>query len=233
MGAELRALLANLTYLGPLRSAPQRFYNRASTSLRAGEGQHIAMYLFDNSSVVDQVNEWLQALEVPYTLNVVPVRAAASVELVGDLVALALTDRRSGVNVTPADVGFGISQVLPIVVELLARRDSIICIEQPETHLHPRLQARLADLLIEATLEEGRGNQLLVETHSEHLMLRIQRRIREGTLSPENVAVLYVDQSESGTAAVTPLRLDAQGDFIDDWPHGFFDDRLDELFQGL
>jgi predicted ATPase len=188
------------------------------------------MFLFDNSSVVDQLNAWLEELEVPYTLDVVPVRAMGSAELVGDLVALSLTDRRSGVAVTPADVGFGISQVLPIVVELLARRESIICVEQPETHLHPRLQARLADLFIESALEEGRGNQLIVETHSEHLMLRVQRRIREGALSPDSVAVLYVDQTETGRGGVTRLRLDAQGDFLDEWPHGFFDERLDELF---
>ena len=74
----------------------------------------------------------------------------------------------------------------------------MICVEQPETHLHPRLQARLADLFIEATQEGGRGNQMIVETHSEHLMLRIQRRIREGSLNPSQVSVVYIDQDTEG-----------------------------------
>lgn len=230
ISAEVRQLLDNLVWLGPLRSPPRRVYDRSSTDPNPGDGKHTAMYLFDHISVVDQVNEWLARLEVPYSLEVVPVNSGSTAGLVGDLVAIVLTDRRSGVKVTPADVGFGISQVLPIVVELLARRESIIMIEQPETHLHPRLQSRVADLLIETTRAGGRGNQVIVETHSEHLMLRIQRRIREGVLDPGDVAVVYIDQDQEGRAVVTRLRLDAEGSFLDEWPHGFFDDRLTEMF---
>lgn len=227
---EVRQLLNSLIWLGPLRSAPQRVYDRADSTGTPGDGRHVAIYLFDHATVVEQVNDWLQRLEIPYTLDVIPVTAGNAANLIGDLVAIALTDTRTRVNVTPADVGFGISQVLPIVVELLARRDSIIAIEQPETHLHPRLQARLADLLIDATQEGGQGNQLVVETHSEHLMLRVQRRIREGALDPKNVAVVYVDQAADGETTVKQLRLNEQGEFLDEWPHGFFDERLDELF---
>ncbi|MEQ7848980.1 AAA family ATPase [Nocardioides kribbensis] len=227
---EITHLLEGIVWLGPLRSAPQRVYDRADTTSAPGDGRHVAIYLFDHATVVAQVNEWLKRLEVPYTLDVIPVNAGNSAHLIGDLVAIALTDTRTGVDVTPADVGFGISQVLPIVVELLSRRDSIVAIEQPETHLHPRLQARLADLLIDTTQEGGQGNQLIVETHSEHLILRVQRRIREGSLDSRNVSVVYVDQAADGETSVKPLRLNEQGEFLDEWPHGFFDERLDELF---
>lgn len=227
---EVEALLDSLVWLGPLRSAPQRFYDRADTASTPGDGKHVAIYLFDHASVVEQVNDWLQRLEVPYTLDVVPVTAGSAASLVGDLVAISLADRRSGVNVTPADVGFGISQMLPIVVELLSRRESVIAVEQPETHLHPRLQARLADLFIDTAQEGGRANQLIIETHSEHLMLRIQRRMREGALDPHDVSVIYVDQDQAGQATVSALELNEQGEFLDEWPHGFFDDRLEELF---
>lgn len=230
VSTEVAQLLDSLVWLGPLRSAPQRVYDRADTSSTPGDGRHVAIYLFDHATVVTQVNEWLKRLEVPYTLDVVPVNAGNSAHLIGDLVAISLSDSRSGVNVTPADVGFGISQVLPIVVELLSRRDSVVAIEQPETHLHPRLQARLADLFIDTTQEGGQGNQLIVETHSEHLMLRVQRRIREGSLDPRNVSVVYVDQGPQGDTTVKPLRLSDEGEFLDEWPDGFFDDRLDELF---
>lgn len=233
VGAELATILEGLTYLGPLRSAPQRFYDRANTQAQVGDGRHIALYLYDNTTVARTVNDWLRTLEVPYELDVVPVQVAGATQLVGDLVAVTLTDVRSRVTVTPADVGFGISQVLPIVVELSARRDSVILVEQPETHLHPRLQARLADLFIDSTSVAGRGNQLIVETHSEHVLLRVQRRIREGSLTSDDVAVIYVDQDESGVATVQRLRLDGDGDFLDEWPSGFFDDRLDELLGGL
>ncbi|WP_210493656.1 DUF3696 domain-containing protein [Patulibacter sp. SYSU D01012] len=233
MSEELRRLLDELSYLGPLRSPPQRFYNRAAAAAGAGAaGEHIALHLFDNSSEVVQVNAWLALLEVPYTLKVVPVIASGSTAVVGDLVAIVLTDLRSKVEVSPADVGFGISQVLPIVVQLLATQDSVICIEQPEIHLHPGLQAKLGDLLIEATSDEGRANQVLIETHSEHLILRLQRRIREGALDADRVSVVYIEQREDGQARALQLRLDGDGDFLDEWPQGFFEERLDELFGG-
>lgn len=230
---ELHLLLDELSYLGPLRSPPQRFYNRAAAAAGAGTaGEHVAVHLFDNSSEVAQVNEWLAAMVVPYALKVVPVIASGSTTVVGDLVAIVLTDQRSKVEVSPADVGFGVSQVLPIVVQLLAKQDSVVCIEQPEIHLHPGLQAKLGDLLIEATSAEGRANQVLVETHSEHLLLRLQRRIREGALDAERVSVVYIEQGPSGRAHAVELRLDADGDFLDEWPQGFFEERLEELFGG-
>lgn len=231
VGSEVRALLAGITYLGPLRSAPKRYYDRASSGDRPGDGYDTAMLLYNNSVVVEGVNEWLTHLEVPYGLQMLPIEAQAGVaSLVGDLVVMALTDTRSGVQVTPADVGYGVSQMLPIVVKLLAETDSVVCIEQPETHLHPRLQARLADLFIASSSAEGQGNQLIVETHSEHLMLRLQRRIREGTLSSADIAVLYVDQDASGSADVLRIRLSEDGEFLDEWPKGFFEERLDEIF---
>ena len=230
-GEELRRLLGELTYLGPLRSAPQRYYNRASAAAGAGtSGEHIALHLFDNASEVDEVNDWLKALGIPYSLKVVPVRATGGTAIIGDNVAIVLSDTRSGIEVSPADVGFGVSQVLPIVVQLLARQESVVCIEQPEIHIHPKLQTELADLLIYSTSDGGRSNQLIVETHSEHLLLRLQRRIREGTLAPNDLAVLYVEQDEHGAAHVRRLRLDSRGFFIDAWPAGFFDNALDEIF---
>lgn len=116
------------------------------------------------------------------------------------------------------------------MVELLARQNSVVCIEQPEIHLHPALQAEIGDLLIAATSETGQANQVLVETHSEHLLLRVQRRIREGLLDPKNVAVVYVDRDAEGEARVHRLRLDDGGTFLDEWPSGFFEERMNELF---
>lgn len=233
VATEVDRLLEELVWLGPLRSAPQRVYDRATSSGTSGGGADVAIFLLDHASVVDQVNDWLTRLEIPYTLQVVPIAGAEAAHMVGDLVAISLTDNRTGVTVTPADVGYGISQLLPIVVELLAHRDCVIAIEQPETHLHPRLQARLADLFIDSTQAGGRDNQLIVETHSEHLMLRVQRRIREGALDPESVSVVYVDRAPDGPASIRQLRLNDHGEFLDEWPGGFFDDRLSDLFSGL
>lgn len=151
---------------------------------------------------------------------------------------LTLRDMRNNVVVSSRDVGIGISQLIPIVVHALAERESIIMVEQPELHLHPALQAKLGDLFIESALGESK-NQFILETHSEHLILRLLRRIREttrGTLpegkSPirrEDVAVLYVQPSPEGSKVIE-LRIDDQGRLVDNWPNGFFEERLDELF---
>jgi predicted ATPase len=110
-------------------------------------------------------------------------------------------------------------------------------LQQPELHLHPALQASLADVFIEATTE---NRQLLIETHSEHLLLRILKRVRQtasGTLidqqlalSPEDVVVAYFDPRSDGTTTVRQLRISSDGDFMDSWPRGFFTERDQELF---
>lgn len=143
----------------------------------------------------------------------------------------------TGVPVRTFDVGVGISQMLPVVVAALdPERPEITAIEQPELHVHPRLQVELGDLFAEQT---AGGRAFLIETHSEHLMLRLLRRIEETAsgelpegkpaLKPDQVSVVYVDQVE-GEVRATRIRIDETGEFIDRWPQGFFDERTDELF---
>lgn len=226
VSAEFRNLLGRLVYLGPLRQSPERVSRRETNEM----GVDIPFFLLDNTSEREAVSTHLQRLGMQYELDAVRVSDVGGGTMLGDLAALVLTDIRSGAQFSPADVGFGVSQVLPIVVELSARSGAIIAIEQPEIHLHPAMQADLADLLIESVDENGRANQVIAETHSENLMLRLQRRIREGVLDSASVAVLYVDQDDAGSAHVQHLRMDATGEFVDEWPNGFFVERFDELF---
>lgn len=226
---ETRNLLERVSYLGPLRQAPERISARSS----ATTGLDVPFFLLDNISERQQASTYLQRLGVPYELDAILVSDQFDRRILGDAAAIVLTDKRSGVRLSPADVGFGISQVLPIVVELSARTNAIIIVEQPEIHLHPAMQADLADLVIESVQASGRANQVILETHSETLMLRVQRRIREGVLNATEVAVIYVDQDSDGRAIARELRMDDRGEFIDDWPHGFFVERFDEVFGDL
>lgn len=148
---------------------------------------------------------------------------------------LCLVDSRSGIEVNHRDVGFGISQLIPILAACLGSKGKLICIEQPEIHIHPGLQAELADLFIESAL--NRGNQLLVETHSEHVILRLLRRIRDHskktkgkrTITPQDVAVLYVD-SDSNGCFIKEIPITPDGEFATPWPHGFFTERFKEVY---
>lgn len=160
---------------------------------------------------------------------------ASDIDKIPDLI---LVDRRSNTVVSHRDVEIGVSQVLPVLVAAYASQGAILAMEQPEIHLHPALQAELGDVFIESALG-GRGNTFILETHSEHLILRLLRRIRETTdgelppgitpLGPEQVAVLYV-LPERGGARVIEIPIRADGEFAERWPQGFFAERAKELF---
>ena len=118
--------------------------------------------------------------------------------------------------------------MLPVLTQLLVSRNQLLLFEQPEIHLHPRLEAELGSLLARSA-SEPYNNQVIVETHSEYLIYRLQKLIRHGQLKPEDVCVVYVTKDEQGSHCVR-LRLDDEGDFIDPWPGGFFDTGFDEMF---
>lgn len=154
------------------------------------------------------------------------------------LMELSLVDAESGLAVSHRDVGTGISQLLPVLVNAAGGEKQLIAIEQPELHLHPALQAELGDVFIESALGENK-NTFLIETHSEHLILRLLRRIRETAeddlppgvtpLHPEDVAVLYVKPGSEGSEVIE-LPVNIEGDFDKPWPDGFFPERSKELF---
>ena len=136
-------------------------------------------------------------------------------------------------------LGSGIGVIVPVVVALSTTGTELLSIEEPESHVHPRLQAELGDIVITAASGKKKRT-LFIETHSEHLILRILRRIRETTrgkltedvngVRVEDVAVLYIEPGEEGTGAfVRQLRINDLGRFMDEWPDGFFEDRLEEL----
>ncbi|MCS7283092.1 MAG: DUF3696 domain-containing protein [Anaerolineae bacterium] len=125
-----------------------------------------------------------------------------------------------------ADVGFGFSQVLPVLVALRAAQPGqLVYVEQPEIHLHPNAQVKLADLLVQAAL---RGVQVVVETHSELILLGIQKAVAEGKLEPDAVKLHWFERDEEGVTHVQTAELDEEGTF-GDWPVDFSDVALDAM----
>ncbi|MCY4362658.1 MAG: DUF3696 domain-containing protein [Gammaproteobacteria bacterium] len=227
------------------------------------------LYTDKEEKLLNEVNVWLsgeQKLQTGYSLvktqiREIPVPSPMSQYFehglteddIGDVqelyallnlrTVIALRDVNRGIIVAPCDVGVGISQMIPVVVGCLRDRAGILIIEQPELHIHPAIQVRLGDLFIHTTQSEkdylNSRKSLLMETHSEHIILRILRRIRETTenelppeaigLKPDDLSVIFVDKTEQGVQFRT-LRVDEEGEFIDRWPKGFFDERTEELF---
>ena len=142
----------------------------------------------------------------------------------------------SDVELRPHDVGIGISQVVPVIVTALDGQERLLAIEQPELHIHPRLQAAIADLFVEAIVDHK--HRFIIETHSEHLILRLLRRIRETEIgkAPSNrqlrthdLAIYYLKQ-EHGTSSAKRIDVDVKGEFIQQWPDDFFEIDFYERF---
>ena len=151
---------------------------------------------------------------------------------------------RTGILVAPGDVGHrNLSDDPRRRGSIGASTTGILVIEQPELHVHPAIQVGIGDLFIQAAGSDpdrlSSGKTLIIETHSEHIMLRLLRRIRETTddelppgvagLTPENLSVIYVESADEGVQ-FRSLPVDADGEFLDRWPRGFFEERAEELF---
>ena len=133
------------------------------------------------------------------------------------------------------DVGSGLSYIMPVLTSLWASKISII--EQPELHLHPKAQCELGDVFIAAY---SQGAVSIIESHSEHILLRVLRRIRETSknyllpnnlkISKDDISIYYFEPVSGGHTIVKNIRVDRHGELLDLWPGGFFSERDSELF---
>jgi predicted ATPase len=249
-------------YIGPIRSVPERISDFSLLPENTGWAEGLAAwkYLFEKADdkFVDRINDWLSSddkLNSGYLIKLSRYKEidlttsldmnAAELEKLPEKRRILLVHKKSGLEVHPYDVGMGISQVLPIIIATLiteqneAPQGGIVLIEQPELHIHPRLQVALGDMFTMQASNPYVNKLFLIETHSEHLMLRLLRRIRETTdntlpmpsltLVPDDVAVLYIENKPDGLT-ITNLEINNDGDFDNNWPNGFFDERSEELF---
>jgi len=159
-----------------------------------------------------------------------------------DYSRLMLKDARTGRLVAFSDVGTGISQVMPILYHM-ARSGlfgSAIYVQQPELHLHPKLQASMAQIFIESFITNDKSKNIIIETHSELIILRMLKVIRKNyatenllkdrALLAEDVNVIFAVKDDGGVTTYQNLRISKDGDFLDKWPEGFFEERDQELF---
>lgn len=232
LDTEISREWRRIKHVAALRRAPDRLMLDSSTDLYplgpAGEG--LVRFLASSESTLAGLNATISTMGIPYEVGVTTSKLGPSGQDLGDVSILFLRDLQTGTALTLADVGVGISQVIPVLMQSLISSDTLLLMEQPELHLHPRLQAELADILIEST---SRDNRLVIETHSEHLLTRIQRRIREGIISSSDVALYYVDNPEGGGARASRIHFTSHGEMIEPWPAGFFDEQFEDLFGGF
>ncbi len=225
----LSLLMGRVTYLGPLRSFPQRVYSWRGTTWReiGPRGERVIDVMLaserNNPDLVRQVSAWLAQMELVSDFEIQPIDEDKRFYEVRAKAGPSQSES------SLVDVGFGVSQVLPVVTLLFfAPEGSIVLLEQPELHLHPCAQAHLADLFLHVA--ETRNLQLIVESHSEHLLRRLQRRIAEGKeklATPEHIK-MYFCQIEHGESTIQPVKVDEYGQ-IANWPTDFFGDISGDL----
>ena len=225
---SLESLFNRIFYLGPLRDNPRPHFNWTGNPPQGvgRHGQEMVSALFSSrlqsSDLDEHVPKWLQSLGLIDSYRLAPVpRTERAYEFL-------VTKHKGGAEVRLTDVGFGVSQVLPVLILCYyAPEGSILILEQPEAHLHPKVQSELGDVIIDAV--KNRDLQIIVESHSEHLLHRLMLRTAEEQLSVGDTA-LYFCQINEGVSEIEPLHVDEYGN-IANWPQEFFGDVTGDLIK--
>ena len=227
-------LFSYVHYLGPTRGDSQRFYTwEGSHPNHSGQWGDSAIDAL-LSARARNLKTWHEAAEVQieqrisYWLQEMDLAHSFSLDWTsGKTYEVRIQKTSSSPPVTLVDMGYGLTQFLPVLVLCYyALEGSTLILEQPGMHLHPKVQSQLADVLIEVVNE--RNLQILVESHSEHLLNRLQRRIAEEKISV-NKTSLYFCRNDEGVSKIDELEMDEYGN-ITNWPENFFGDEMGDLF---
>ena len=237
---EYENFMDSLYYLGPLREHPQRDYNWSGSSpadvgrrgeltmdailaaTRDGEERRLkrAGPGVRKKPFQEIIAHWLRVLRLTKEFQLEEIAQGTN------LYRAIVKTSPSSVSTALTDVGFGVSQVLPALVLLYyVPEGSTVLMEQPEIHLHPAVQSDLADIML--NVASVRNVQIVVESHSEHLMRRLQRRVAEGKVPSDDVKLYFVS-SHRGSAVASDLALNKWGE-IENWPENFFGDEMGEI----
>lgn len=235
--SSFEKLFTHLYYLGPTRVHPKRLYhwerthpkeidlwgNKAVDALLSARVRQLTTaYNGKKVLIEERISKWFQKLELAHSFRLIPI---------GDLddnnYEIRIQKTPNSAEVTLADLGHGVSDLFPLLVHCCyVPEGSTLILEQPGVHLHPMAQADLADLFLEVITE--RNLQILVESHSEHLLTRLQRRIAEKQIDQDDIA-LYFCRNTDGESTKERLEVTKSGD-IKNWPENFFGDVIGDMF---
>lgn len=229
--SEIVACLRRLSWISAERTGPRELLplRDPASSLSVGHRGEFAAGLLHNRpddeassgllvagtppNLINQVRAWMHVFFPNSDFKVTPVPGAS-------FVTLAFKTHPSGEFQRPQNVGFGLSQLFPVVVALLAAKaGSILIIENPEVHLHPKAQQEVGRFI---GLVASTGVQIILETHSDHVLNGIRLAVKRSTLNPSDLAVHFFSPDENGGTCLESPTLDADGR-LSSWPTGFFD----------
>lgn len=215
--------VGDLSYIGPVREHPHRIYEISNERLYTvgpkGENMvNLMKRYFGNQNRHPKVDEWIKRFEFGDWLELK--------KLYGNTYSIRFRNNSSEMYTSIANAGFGASQLLPLIIQaLVSPPGSLTIAEQPEIHLNPRLQCELADLFAFMVNQKQR---IIIETHSEYLLLRLRKLIAEKIITNDDVALYFIEK-RNGQSAIREIPIEVDGHIEpSDWPSDFFEDSLRE-----
>ena len=240
---KINKTFGNVKYIGPFRTNPERIYRRSDNDISSVgvAGENVSNMLISSAMgrkiIINKVSDWLNN-SFGYSLSIV--------HLGNEYYQIKLVNNNDQVSMNIMDVGYGVSQILPILIQITesmlqeelndyielpfgdkkSGRVETFIIEQPELHLHPAAQSKLAALFAEAVTFDPRNQTImLIETHSEHLIRALQILIADpdNDITNDMIKFYYVDKTENGSV-IKEMKTNEKGQFLERWPKGFFDE---------
>ena len=200
------------------RLLPKRYFVKGLQTNYVGPGAENLGELLSNVKIKNATNKWFKKLEIPYEV---------SVQKSGNYYVILFKPKNSNIKISSMHIVLGYSVVLPFIVQCIISKNKIITIEEPEVHLHPKLEADFAELIIESA--KLRDNQFILETHSEEFLLRILKSVRQKILKVEDVSINYISQNKKHKNHITKIKVNKYGQYETPWKDDLFADRISEL----
>ena len=201
-----------------LRSMPKRYFAKGiQTSYVGARAEHLAENLA-NPGIRKDTNKWLKRLEIPYTVDV---------KNIENHYEIIWAPANKKISIFQNHIGLGYPLILPFIVQCLTAKNNILVVEEPEVHLHPKLQADLGDLIVWSALKND--NQIILETHSEDLLLRVLKKIRKKEIRPDLISANYVLKRGNKPSEIKKIKINSDGQYFTPWKDDIFAERLKEF----
>ena len=198
-------------------SLPERFNITNIRKDYVGWNSENMVDLLSRKKNIDQINSWFKTLKVDYSIKIRPE---------GNYFNIVFVPNNKKFEIKRTHVGQGYSVFLPLIIDCLTAENKIFLCEEPEIHLHPKLQADIIELIV--TSATSRNNQFIFETHSEDFLLRVLKLIRKGVLSNKDVSINYITKIKN-KSIVKEVKIDEKGRYTTSWKDNIFAERLEEL----